>query len=199
LPSELRLLYTGVDDRWGFDAGQHLSIIFRRREPKALVLLLALVLACLLPFLNKPVHMDDPLFIWSARQICAHPADFYGGPPINWYGSPMRFSDVPKNPPLASLLSRGSGGDLRMNERALHAAMLLPALLAVWGVYELARRLCSRPAIAVAIAVLSPAFIVSATTLMCDVLMLCLFVWRSSRGLTACEREASEASFYRPS
>jgi len=107
----------------------------------------------------------------------------------------MRFSDVPKNPPLASYYLAAAGATFGWNERALHAAMLLPALLAVWGVYELARRLCSRPAIAVAIAVLSPAFIVSATTLMCDVLMLCLFVWAIVAWIDGV-REGSQRSFF---
>ncbi len=35
---------------------------------------LALVtVAALVPFIGKPFNMDDPLFIWAAHQIQAHP------------------------------------------------------------------------------------------------------------------------------
>ena len=47
-----------------------------------------LVIGCLLllgPFLGKAVHVDDPLFVWAAQQICRHPLDFYGFS-VNWYG-----------------------------------------------------------------------------------------------------------------
>ena len=33
------------------------------------------VLALLGPFLAKPFNIDDPLFIWAARQIHAHPTN----------------------------------------------------------------------------------------------------------------------------
>src|SRR5947207_4977162 len=35
---------------------------------------LLLAAACLLPFLNKPFHTDDPGFLRMARQIVEHPA-----------------------------------------------------------------------------------------------------------------------------
>ncbi len=63
------------------------------------------------------------------------------------------------------------------SESTLHAAMLLPALLAVVGAYYLARQLCSHPTLAAAMAMFSPVFIVSATTLMVDVMMLNFFLW----------------------
>ena len=44
------------------------------------------VFAALGPFLNKPFNIDDPLFIWAARQIQAHPLDPYGFD-VNWYAS----------------------------------------------------------------------------------------------------------------
>jgi hypothetical protein len=38
------------------------------------------VVVLLAPFLAKPFNMDDPLFIWAARQIQAHPLNPYGFP-----------------------------------------------------------------------------------------------------------------------
>ena len=46
-------------------------------EPRP-VWLLMLVLVCLLPFINKAVHIDDTLFLRAAQQIQKHPLDFYG-------------------------------------------------------------------------------------------------------------------------
>src|SRR4030095_11556044 len=43
------------------------------------VLLGALTLAALLPFLNKAYDIDDPLFLWMGQQIMRHPLDPYGG------------------------------------------------------------------------------------------------------------------------
>ena len=47
----------------------------------------AILLASLLilPFLNKPFHIDDPVYIWVADQIRRHPLDFYGFS-TNWHG-----------------------------------------------------------------------------------------------------------------
>ena len=36
----------------------------------------AVVILLLLPFIGKAVHIDDPLFIWTAQQIQKHPFDF---------------------------------------------------------------------------------------------------------------------------
>jgi 4-amino-4-deoxy-L-arabinose transferase-like glycosyltransferase len=56
--------------------------------------------------------------------------------------------------------------------------MLLPALGLASGVYLLAKRLCPEHAFAAAAAtMLAPATLVSATTVMVDVTMLCFFVW----------------------
>ena len=40
--------------------------------------LVFVTLAALLPFLAKPFNIDDPLFIWLAHQIQAHPGDPFG-------------------------------------------------------------------------------------------------------------------------
>src|ERR1022692_3832133 len=61
------------------------------RWPKVILLLLAL--ACLLPFGGKALHMDDPLFIWAAKQITRHPFDPYGFSVV-WYGNRMPMSEV---------------------------------------------------------------------------------------------------------
>src|SRR3954470_11881904 len=130
-------------------------------------LLVLAVLAGLAPFITKPFHIDDPMFIWVARHIQSHPADPYGFS-VNWYGYDWPIWDITKNPPLACYYLSLAGGILGWSEPALHAAFLLPAIAVVLGTYRLARRLCQRPLLAALVALFTPVFLVSGTTLMCD-------------------------------
>src|SRR5271157_4582503 len=71
-------------------------------ERIARILLLAvLTILCLLPFADKAFHIDDPLFVWTAKNIQTNPLDPYGFD-VNWYGTWMRMADVNKNPPIVS-------------------------------------------------------------------------------------------------
>jgi len=107
-------------------------------------LVVATVIGCLAPFANKAFHMDDPLFLWTARQIQAHPADFYGFK-ANWYGSEMPMAEVTKNPPLASYYLALAASIFGWSEAALHLAMLLPAVAAVLGACFLAKEFGANP------------------------------------------------------
>lgn len=131
--------------------------------------------AMLAPFLGKPLHLDDPLFYWAARQIAAHPLDPYGFD-VNWYLTAMPMAEVSKNPPGASYFMAAAGLLLGWSPVALHAAFMLPAVAAVLGTWALARRLCDRPFLAGILVLASPGFVASATTLMSDVPMLALSV-----------------------
>ncbi len=135
-----------------------------------------LFVACYLPFLGKPFHIDDPLYLWAARQILEKPLDFYGFP-VHWYVFKAPMAEVMKNPPLASYLIAGATLVAGWSEVALHLAFLLPAVGALVGTFFLARELTSRPGVAALIMALTPVFLVSSTTVMCDVLMLCAWVW----------------------
>ena len=134
------------------------------------------VLAMLGPFVAKPFNIDDPLFIWTARQIQAHPADPYGFD-VNWYGDTEPMWGVTENPPLASYGLALAAKFLGWSEPALHAAFLLPALAVILGTYRLARRFCFSPMLAALATLCMPVFAVSSTTVMCDVLMLAFWVW----------------------
>ena len=133
-------------------------------------------LAALVPFLAKPFNMDEPLFLWAARQIQVHPGDPYGFN-VNWYGTTMPMSVVTKNPPLACYYLALAAKAFGWSEAALHAAFLLPALAMIWGTYRLARRLCHWPFLATLVTIATPVFLISATTVMCDVTMLAFWVW----------------------
>lgn len=132
---------------------------------------------CLLPFLDKAVNIDDPMFIWSAQQILKDPFDFYGFR-VNWYGSSLDRADlVNQNPPGVAYYLAVVGVLFGWSERALHTAMLLPAAMVGLGCYRLAQYLCLYPLTAALTSVLTPVFLVSAGTLMSDVLMLAFYVW----------------------
>src|ERR1700748_3293704 len=82
--------------------------------------------------------------------------------------------DVTKNPPGGAYYLALTGELFGFSEVAMHAAMLVPALLCLAGVAKLAKGGALQ---AVVFTALAPAFLVSSTTLMCDVLMLCTWVW----------------------
>jgi len=139
------------------------------------LVLLVTVAVLVVPFLGKAVHIDDPLFVWTARQILSDPIDFYGFE-VNWYGTPMPMSEVSKNPPLASYVLAGFGAIFGFGEVGLHLASALATLLAALAIRRLARDLGAPPLPATLFAVLTPVFAVSATTLMCDMWMTVFWV-----------------------
>jgi 4-amino-4-deoxy-L-arabinose transferase-like glycosyltransferase len=154
---------------------------------RALGILALATLVGLIPFIDKAFCIDDPLFLWVAEQIQAHPLDFYGRQ-VNWFSTLTPLYVATKNPPLASyylaLVARLVGWD----EPQLHAALLVPALGALCGTWWLARSFC-RQRVSAAIAVLAtPAFLVSSTNLMCDTMLLCIWTWAAAlwvKGLEA--------------
>jgi Dolichyl-phosphate-mannose-protein mannosyltransferase len=133
-------------------------------------------LGCLLPFSGKAFHIDDPLFVWTARQITHHPFNPYGFHLV-WYVTDMSMSAITKNPPLSSYYGALVGLVVDWSEKAWHLGFLLPALALVLGTYHLAERLTAYPLIAAAATLFAPGFLVSATGVMCDVMMLALWVW----------------------
>ncbi|HWF19432.1 MAG TPA: glycosyltransferase family 39 protein [Verrucomicrobiae bacterium] len=159
------------DSRFG--CVQRLIRLVKARPQLTLVLL---TLAALGPFIAKPFNIDDPLFLWAAKHIQANPANPYGFN-VNWYGTPMPMWEVTKNPPLACYYLAASASILGWSEMALHFAFLLPALLIVLGTYRLARQFCDQPLFAAVTTLFTPVFLVSSTSIMCDVLMLTFFVW----------------------
>ncbi len=147
-----------------------------RRTWLGAVICVAATLASLAPFANKAFHIDDILFLYAGRQICAHPADPYGFK-INWSGSEMPMAEEATNPPLTSYYIALVASCFGWSEMALHLAFLVPAVAGVLGTYFLAVRFCSEPLLAALATLLCPVFLVSSTTLMCDILMLALVVW----------------------
>src|SRR5580693_2603804 len=128
----------------------NLQSIWRWLAARPYLTLTLAVLVFLGPFLNKPFNIDDPLFLWAARQIQAHPGNPYGYD-VNWNGHVQPMWQVTKNPPLACYYLAGAAAVLHWSESALHLAFLLPAIAAILGTYRLATRFCSRPLLAAAV------------------------------------------------
>jgi 4-amino-4-deoxy-L-arabinose transferase-like glycosyltransferase len=145
-----------------------------QRYPR--ILLVAAALVCLLPFNDKALHVDDPLFIWAGQQMQQRWWDPYGFD-VNWYGWSMPMFEVTKNPPLASAYIAPVISIFGESEVWLHLAFLLPAIAALLGTYSLAQRLCAFPFRAGVALLAMPVFLISSTTLMCDILMLAFWIW----------------------
>lgn len=136
----------------------------------------AIPVLCLLPFVDKPFNVDDPLFVWSGRHIVDHPADFFGFQ-SNWKGFEEPMYKINQNPPAVSYLIAPAIAVFGEREIPVHLALLLPVIASVLGTYALARHLCSRPVLAALCAALTPAFLISGSSAMCDMTMLAFYVW----------------------
>jgi hypothetical protein len=145
-------------------------------QASSVLILTAITLACLVPFLGKPFHIDDPLFVWCAQHIQSDPLNFYGFP-VNWDGESKPMAAVTQNPPLAAYYMALVGSLLGWSEVALHLGFLIPALATVLGTYNLARHFCSYPLLAALGVITAPVFLLSSTSLMCDTMMLAFWVW----------------------
>jgi len=138
--------------------------------------LTAAVLLLLAPFAGKAFHIDDPMYIWAARQILDSPADFYGFQ-VNWEGYMAPMAEVMQNPPGVSYFIAAASTVAGFGEYGLHIAFLIPALAAAFGTLALARRFTASPLLASLVAIATPVFAVSASTVMSDVLMVAFWVW----------------------
>jgi hypothetical protein len=150
---------------------------FQNKSSRVHYIVLAVaVLACLVPFSGKAFNIDDTLFIYEARQIAQHPLDPFGFK-VNWFLDAIPMAYETRNPPLASYYSAAAAVFVGWSERALHLAFLLPALATVWGTYRLAQRLTNSPLLAAGATLLTPGFLVSANSVMCDTMALALWLW----------------------
>jgi len=147
------------------------------------------VIAAWVPFLNKAFHIDDPLFLWMAQQVSQHPADPYGFS-VNWYVSAKPMFSIMQNPPLTAYYMALAASFLGWSEPAMHGAFLVPAVAAVLGTFFLAQRLSGSPLLAALLMLFMPVFLVSATTVMCDVWLLALWVWSVDCWLRGLERHS---------
>jgi 4-amino-4-deoxy-L-arabinose transferase-like glycosyltransferase len=148
--------------------------------------------AALLPFLAKPFNIDDPLFVWAARQIQAHPGNPYGFN-LEWGFKEFPMAKVTENPPLACYYLALAAEIFGWNEAGLHFAFLLPAIAVILGTCRLGRHFCRSPGLAALLTLFTPVFLVSSATVMCDVLMLAFWVWAVAFWVEGIERKSFAA------
>ena len=145
-------------------------------DRRAKVVLGGLTLLALLPFLNKAYDIDDPLFLWMGQQIMRHPFDPYGGT-VHWASLAQPMWVAMQNPPLCSYYIAAIGWLAGFGEVAMHSAFLLLAIAAVIGTFVLAKRLCGSPVTAALLTLFTPVFLISASHVMCDVMLLAFWIW----------------------
>lgn len=154
---------------------------------KQLFFILAITIAPLLLFAQKPFHIDDSAFIEIAQNILEHPLDpFHGSVALvdHDYEIFKRLGRTPNafesmsHPPLVPYLMaaviklRG-----RIDEFSLHFAFLIFPMMAGVSAFYIAERFTNSPFVAALLFVTCPILMVNAQNLMTDVpalaLMLC--------------------------
>jgi len=157
-------------------------------DKRSKLLLGGLTLVALLPFLNKAYDIDDPLFLWMAQQIVRHPLDPYGGT-VHWSSLAQPMWVAMQNPPLCPYYIAAIGSFAGLGEVAMHIAFLLPAIAAVLGTFALAKRLCGSPVTAALLTLFTPVFLISASHVMCDVMLLAFWMWAIHFWIAGLERK----------
>jgi len=165
------------------------SFLAKQHQRRQLAIVAVATALALAPFVTKPFHIDDPLFVWSAKQIQRAAGAFYSFQ-VNWYGTTQSAADVIKNPPLASYYISLVAYFFGWSEVTLHLAFVIPAIACTTGVYRLARRLCSTPLLPALCLLVTPAFVVSSTNLMCDTMLLALWIWSVVFWLEGLDRQS---------
>ncbi|MDD3805317.1 MAG: glycosyltransferase family 39 protein, partial [bacterium] len=108
---------------------------------------------------------------------------------VNWYGVEMPMYEITKNPPLTSYYLALISLFIGWSEVAMHLAMIIPALAVIWGTYRLSAKLAPSPLIAALSTLLTPVFLLSATTIMSDIIMSALWVWAVVLWLEGMDKE----------
>lgn len=147
----------------------------KRKRFRSYLMVAVVTILCLLPFSGKAFNIDDTLFLFAARQITQHPFDPFGFE-VNWYRAPQAMWTQTMNPPGACYALALAAELVGWSERPLHLVFALFAAMVMLGTHYLARRFTKSPLVAVAATLLTPVFLVSANTVMCDVLMLALWM-----------------------
>ncbi len=150
------------------------------------LLTLAVLVGAALPFIGKPVHIDDANFLVLARGAAADPWRPHAVP-INWQGHMELAFDVLSNPPgIAWWLAPVVDAPVW----ALHLWMLPWLLVSAWGAWELGRRFANRAIAATLLICGAPAAVLATQALTPDLPLLgCVLAGLA--GLTRREGPAS--------
>lgn len=124
------------------------------------LLLLVSVLVVTVPFLNKPIHIDDTVVLWVTENILNDPLDPFAGE-MDWSGHLMPLWESTTNPPFVSYYLAPFAAISDYSERVLHLAMIPFYLLMGWGMLWLSGRFGNRSGLPLLFLLSSCAVIVS--------------------------------------
>jgi 4-amino-4-deoxy-L-arabinose transferase-like glycosyltransferase len=156
----------------------------RAGERREAVWVAALSLAPLLPFLDKALSVDAPVFVAVARRILEAPLDPFGFE-MYWDATSLAVAEFNRNPPLLSYWLAPWIGVFGERDWVLNLAVLPFSPLAGLAFLGIARRLAGEGLAPALLLVTAPAFVVLATSLLLDVPLLAFTlaaVWALLRG-----------------
>ncbi len=143
------------------------------RPRRELLIVVGFIAASSLFFLDKPFHMDEPLFLAPARHIVVdplHPFDFE----FNWYGRSVPMASINNTPPLM-LYALAAAWKLTAGREWAMRLMFVPAnALDAAALYLLAGLFLSEPLWPVLILIASPAYLINMNLLYPETLALAL-------------------------
>ena len=145
-----------------------------RKIFKELTILNIFILLLMVPFLTKPIHIDDPAFLNMAKQIQKDPLRPYSFE-HEWGTGRERgvdLLDTPLIPYYLALISFIFG----KSEVVLHIAFIAFNHIAGISFYFISRKFVQWPLLATLILVSTPTFLVNSQNLMLDIPMLSLFL-----------------------
>lgn len=174
--------------------GLRTRVLTRPQVHRDLALLLLAVVACAIPFLQQPFHMDDNFYMDMARNALVKPL-YPNDTPYVFEGRYLPDMGSHSHPPfvtyflavLQRLAGEGPG-----REWIYHFAALAFPILAVWAFYFLCARFVARPLWPSLALVACPLFLVMQHSLMTDVptvafwlAAIAAFVWAAESGRNA--------------
>src|SRR5437899_2001442 len=87
------------------------------------------------------------------------------------------------------LLLNNFASVLGWSELALHLAFLIWPMMSILAVFAIARRFCREPVLAALLTLFTPAFLVSGTNIMCDLMLLALWLWSIECWIAGLDRQ----------
>jgi hypothetical protein len=136
----------------------HADELIRRRVARRQTTLSAVVvLIATLPWLGKPLHIDDAADLQYVRQVLREPLDPYGFE-VDWDEGP-RPAIENYHPPLKYYYQALVLALFPLSEWTLHLAQVPLVALAAWSVVSLGRRFGCPPVVLLALWMLGPGFL----------------------------------------
>jgi len=147
-----------------------------RNHRLEIAILIAIVLVAVIPFSNRAVFADENLYLNLARSALENPL-FPADTPKQFFGNLWPNNAGHTHPPAIEYYLAAVLGLLgRFREIPFRLAFAVFPIMAVLAFYALARRFTAEPFFVSALLAVSPAFFVTAPTLMMDIPIIALLL-----------------------